>query len=121
MKIIPPRSTSLRTLVRSASVNRNGRCPVRYTSGYSRILSDDSGMITPTGAVGICVYRATESIRFAGRVGALSQSPDSYRPVQKTKSLTSPPTMPAVLTMRPGLRKEHDGHAAAAALHHVPF
>ena len=29
------------------------------------------------GATCISVYRATESIRFAGRVGALSQSPDS--------------------------------------------
>jgi len=59
---------------------------VRYTSGYSSRVSDESGTFTPEGATEIDVYRATESIRFAGKLGALSQSPESYWPVQNTKA-----------------------------------
>src|SRR6185503_20520909 len=114
MKIMPPRSTSRRTFLLSASVNRKGRWPVRYTNGYSRTRSEDSGTITPAGAVVISVYRATESMRFAGSVGALSQSPDSYRPVQKTNSLIGLPTMPEGPMHLTDLPRAHAALAATA-------
>src|SRR5512141_2188394 len=78
-------------------------------------------MITPTGAVAISVYRATESIRFAGSVGALSQSPDSYRPVQKMNSLTRSPTMRRVRVATLALLKVRVALAGAEASRLSPY
>ena len=58
---------------------------------------------------------------FAGSVGALSQSPDSYRPVQKTKSLTIHPTMLEDRALKTDLPQLHVVHEEAAALHRVLF
>ena len=90
-------------------------------SGSIAPPSDESGMITPTGAVAISVYRAIESMRFAGSVGALSQSPDSYRPVQKTKSLTTHPTTQGGLMYRSARPTVLAARESTAALHRFPY
>ena len=56
-------------------------------------------------------------ILFAGRIGALSQSPESYWPVQKTNSLTLPPTTAEVQASLPVDRRARGGHEVAAGWH----
>ena len=62
-----------------------------------------------------------ESMRFAGSVGALSQSPDSYRPVQKMNSLTWRLTTAEVREIRMDRLKGHDAREEVEVLRLDPY